>query len=188
MPLKSKPMKCIQCERTVVVRPHRFKTFRFCSRKCGWAWHNENDRKRKDCAACGKSFSVISCRDKTAKYCSKQCYYKSMQTKGSVSLECVVCGKTFLRPPSRAVYSNPVCDRKCRGLLMRSDKPGSASTARTWLLRRGIVLKCNRCGYDGHPEILVVHHKDRDRLNNEGSNLEILCPNCHALEHYSNGH
>jgi 5-methylcytosine-specific restriction endonuclease McrA len=48
-------------------------------------------------------------------------------------------------------------------------------------------MVCNRCGFDAHPEILTVHHKDRDRSNNLTDNLEVLCPNCHALEHYAEG-
>ena len=34
-------------------------------------------------------------------------------------------------------------------------------------------------------EGLHVHHIDRDRENNDLSNLEILCANCHAIEHWS---
>ena len=43
--------------------------------------------------------------------------------------------------------------------------------------------KCERCDYNT-VEILQVHHKDRDRKNNSFDNLEIICPNCHSLEHY----
>lgn len=32
--------------------------------------------------------------------------------------------------------------------------------------------------------ILKVHHKDRNRKNSLPDNLEILCPNCHDLEHF----
>lgn len=32
----------------------------------------------------------------------------------------------------------------------------------------------------GHEIPLEVHHVDGDRLNNELSNLQLLCPNCHA--------
>jgi 5-methylcytosine-specific restriction endonuclease McrA len=32
-----------------------------------------------------------------------------------------------------------------------------------------------------------VHHIDRNRNNNDPSNLEILCPTCHEEEHYLNG-
>lgn len=44
--------------------------------------------------------------------------------------------------------------------------------------------KCERCGYDKIPDILEVHHKDRSRKNGAKENLELLCPNCHAEEHY----
>lgn len=49
--------------------------------------------------------------------------------------------------------------------------------------RRGMIVACERCGFDANPVILGVHHKDRNRKNNEASNLEVLCPNCHSLEH-----
>lgn len=43
--------------------------------------------------------------------------------------------------------------------------------------------KCNRCGYN-QINILQVHHRDRNRANNNWQNLEVLCPNCHLAEHY----
>ena len=46
---------------------------------------------------------------------------------------------------------------------------------------------CSKCGYDKHPKILVVHHKDGDRKNGKLTNLEILCPNCHAEAHLAMG-
>jgi hypothetical protein len=46
--------------------------------------------------------------------------------------------------------------------------------------------KCERCGYDKYPEILVVHHRDRNRKNGAKENLELLCPNCHEEEHFLN--
>lgn len=44
--------------------------------------------------------------------------------------------------------------------------------------------ECQECGFSEHPEILVIHHIDGNRRNNDDSNLIILCPNCHALKHY----
>lgn len=44
--------------------------------------------------------------------------------------------------------------------------------------------KCNKCGLTewlGVPIPLEIHHKDGDHLNNELDNLELCCPNCHAL-------
>jgi predicted HNH restriction endonuclease len=45
------------------------------------------------------------------------------------------------------------------------------------------MSECEKCGYDEVPGILIVHHKDRNRANNELNNLAVLCPNCHAIEH-----
>lgn len=42
---------------------------------------------------------------------------------------------------------------------------------------------CQRCRYPKY-EILQIHHKDRNRSNNELENLELICPNCHYEEHY----
>ena len=46
---------------------------------------------------------------------------------------------------------------------------------------------CNRCGYSEVVDVLQVHHKDRNRGNGVVDNLEILCPTCHALEHFYAG-
>jgi hypothetical protein len=175
---------CKHCGKLVYVRAHRNQTFQYCSTKCKWDWEVINQQIPVDCKVCGKTFTVIACRRETAKYCSRACYYRAMQRVGSIELQCVVCGKSFQRPPSRAIYANPVCDKNCRGLLMRTSAPSSAAQARKWLERRGSFKACSRCGYDAHPEILVVHHRDYDRRNNSANNFEVLCPNCHAIEHY----
>lgn len=50
--------------------------------------------------------------------------------------------------------------------------------------------KCERCGcseWIGQPIPLELHHKDGDHYNNSLDNLEILCPNCHALEPNNSG-
>lgn len=53
------------------------------------------------------------------------------------------------------------------------------------LLREGLKeYKCECCNnnqWNGLPIPLEVHHKDGDKTNNELSNLQVLCPNCHAL-------
>lgn len=43
---------------------------------------------------------------------------------------------------------------------------------------------CENCGCDGNwynnPLTLEIHHIDGDRKNNDISNLQVLCPNCHS--------
>jgi predicted transcriptional regulator len=45
------------------------------------------------------------------------------------------------------------------------------------------LFVCEHCGeinkYQEHPR----HHKDRDRSNNDASNIEVLCIACHNVEH-----
>jgi hypothetical protein len=54
-------------------------------------------------------------------------------------------------------------------------------------LKKRIVLeqngKCNHCGIDswnGKPITLELEHKDGNHSNNQRSNLECICPNCHS--------
>lgn len=53
-------------------------------------------------------------------------------------------------------------------------------SVRAFIRRKG---KCNRCSFSD-VRILQRHHKDRNTSNNHESNIEVLCPNCHNLEHY----
>jgi hypothetical protein len=46
--------------------------------------------------------------------------------------------------------------------------------------------KCEVCSLNewmGQKIPLELHHMDKDRFNNQLENLQILCPNCHALIH-----
>ena len=60
----------------------------------------------------------------------------------------------------------------------------------TYRLKRRLVSeglkphRCERCGlteWTGVSIPLELHHKDGNRANNLYRNLELLCPNCHAL-------
>jgi len=179
--LPSRIKTCIVCGKSIKIPHYRMKTFKYCSRKCKWVL--QKDRKvTKSCTVCGKKFSVIFFREKTAKYCSRSCYYEAMKGRGSVELKCAVCGTIFFRSPSKhAKYS--VCSRKCRGAIARTEEPG-INTYRTWIKRRGGLGRCEVCGFSKIPNILIVHHKDYDRENNNKKNLAVLCPNCHATKHF----
>ncbi len=61
----------------------------------------------------------------------------------------------------------------------------ASSRISSYLFKFGIKERvCERCGrveWEGEPIPLQVHHIDGDRTNNSIENLQILCPNCHAL-------
>jgi ribosomal protein L40E len=61
----------------------------------------------------------------------------------------------------------------------------SSHTLRKRLIAEGIKEhRCEKClliEWLGKPIPLELEHKDGDHQNNEISNLEVLCPNCHAF-------
>lgn len=66
-----------------------------------------------------------------------------------------------------------------------TSKPKIKDTLRTYLLKKTNYC-CERCGCDwinpySGQTILEIHHKDGNRQNNAEDNLEVLCPNCHAM-------
>lgn len=48
-------------------------------------------------------------------------------------------------------------------------------------LKEHICECCNNTMWNNMPIPLEVHHIDGDLTNNDISNLQLLCPNCHAL-------
>lgn len=59
------------------------------------------------------------------------------------------------------------------------------------LIRDGLKeYKCEICGnteWQGQAIPLELHHKDGNHYNNQLENLQILCPNCHALQNGNSG-
>ena len=59
------------------------------------------------------------------------------------------------------------------------------------LIRDGIKEnKCEICGYSewlGQSIPLELHHKDGNHYNNNLDNLQVICPNCHALQPNNSG-
>jgi 5-methylcytosine-specific restriction endonuclease McrA len=139
----------------------------------------------KRCEICSELFFAPRHRASVAKYCGRPCYYKSMAKRGGVVLNCDICGQEYRRAPSHSHYITKTCSYKCRGIATRAPLPVSKDvpSVKLWLKRRGLIKACSVCGYDDHSEILIVHHHDRDRTNNNLDNLIVLCPNCHSLEH-----
>lgn len=129
------------------------------------------------CKCCGKDFVT---RGTWSKYCSESCKEKSRPDGQKKDFVCQFCGKPF----KRRAFNNACmfCSRQCSGLW--STATGKQSYFYKAFL--GLPHKCNRCGIDDF-SVLIVHHKDRNRNNNDLSNLEILCANCHYRIHFGNG-
>lgn len=66
------------------------------------------------------------------------------------------------------------------------NSPVSQRVMRGYVERHNLIeYKCINCGCNGEWQggliSLEIHHVDGDNHNNELSNLQYLCPNCHAL-------
>lgn len=115
-------------------------------------------------------------------FCSMACFGISCRKEVS----CVICGKKILSGLNRKT-----CSRKCSniqrsGIQYKLNRPKDIIKYQKGIKLRLINIKgkkCERCGYDKY-EILQIHHKDRNRKNNNIENLELICPNCHYEEHY----
>lgn len=100
---------------------------------------------------------------------------------------CINCNSLF------TINSNNkeqvTCSKGCSNTIFRSGKnnPNWIDGAGSYRERaiRAFGCKCQKCGYDDHEAAIVVHHKDHNRENNDISNLDVLCANCHAIHHWS---
>jgi hypothetical protein len=177
-PRTGKEMNCGNCGRNVYVPINRFESFKYCSRSCKAL--ATRVVAESNCKICKNNFSHISSRSNIAKYCSRKCYYISQKHKGSVEKNCKHCGVKFLTSPSK---KKMFCSKTCVNKPKINNWNPSFSAVRKNMLARNLVIKCERCGFDKIKEILGIHHKDRNRKNNSMDNLEVLCPNCHSIEH-----
>jgi hypothetical protein len=88
-------------------------------------------------------------------------------------------GQAILRGKAHAYGTRPLEE------VLVHKKLENTWRLRDRLLRDGIKEhRCERCQgttWLGQPVPLELHHKDGDRTNNMLSNIELLCPNCHAL-------
>lgn len=115
-------------------------------------------------------------------YCSMVCYGLSCRKEQP----CIVCGVFILAGMNKKTCSR-ACANKNRSGSTYKGRPLKDKVTTSRVLKAKIILergaKCERCGFQSE-RILQVHHKDRDRSNNNMANLELICPNCHCEEHY----
>jgi predicted nucleic acid-binding Zn ribbon protein len=116
-------------------------------------------------------------------FCGQVCYGIANRKESP----CVVCGKSIMSSLNKKTCSRACSNKYREGIKYKIGRPrDKAVTAHLLKLRllEKRAKKCERCDYD-KVEILQIHHKDRARNNNNLENLELICPNCHYEEHYS---
>lgn len=143
------------------------------------------------CAHCGND---IPYEKRDNKFCSHSCSAaETNRRRAARSRPCAICGKPMGR------YCKTCCSSKCReelryrtqlrlwwnGKISGGYWSGVAGFVHRWL-RTTYGERCWHCGWaevntytDKIP--LQVHHKDDNPYNHSPDNLELLCPNCHAL-------
>ena len=88
-------------------------------------------------------------------------------------------GQGYLRGGNHTYRTRPLTDVLVRGKLENTWR------LKNRLLKEGVKrLRCERCRrhrWLGEAIPLEVHHRNGDRTDNSLPNIELLCPNCHAL-------
>lgn len=115
-------------------------------------------------------------------FCGTACYGISCRNENP----CIICGTLILASANKKTCSRSCANRHRAGIQYKinrlKDKVKSQQALKIRLLNdRG--KNCERCTFNKY-EILQVHHKNKNRNNNSMNNLELICPNCHAEEHY----
>ena len=149
----------------------------------------KKNNKKNFCLNCGKE---IKGTDKSRKkFCNSSCA-ATYNNKLRGFHYCLNCGKK--------IKNKKFCNRKCsfeykdkqlvkewqNGNIKGYCSDGSIKQfVRRYLLNK-FNNKCQNCGFNIKNQytnlpILQIHHKDGNCYNCNEDNLELLCPNCHAL-------
>lgn len=147
------------------------------------------------CQYCSKGFYAKPSwvRNGYGKYCSRNCHHES-QRNGQV-FACFICNKETYRSikyQKRSKSGKFFCSKSCQTVWRNSIEyvgnkhpnwKDGVNVYRDILKRTKLDQFCAKClGTD--VRILAVHHKDKNRQNNNASNLTWLCHNCHFLVHH----
>jgi hypothetical protein len=123
--------------------------------------HKPNRAKHKFCGKCGISFEPRSNRQV---WCD----------------ECASVEKPRIKKEGLREYHKRTYKRKGYSHLVGENANAFKSGIGIYYKLLNHITECERCG---SKENLLVHHKDRNRKNNDLDNLEKLCKGCHQEEH-----
>ena len=131
------------------------------------------------CSSCG---NPLDWNHRRNKFCSHSCsaIINNIGRRTHRAHTCKNCGKPI-------PYNRMWCCHDCQMIYTAREKIKNGTIGHIGL--RGYLLRtrphtCARCTlteWMGQPITLESHHKDGNHYNNEETNLELLCPNCHAI-------
>lgn len=126
-------------------------------------------------------------------YCSRKCQHES-QKKGKV-VHCFICSKEVYKALKQLEHSKSgkfFCNKSCQAVWRNTiinvepnhpNWTNGESSYRDIMIRKTENMFCGRCNVTDR-RVLVVHHIDKNRQNNNPNNLVWLCCNCHFLIHH----
>lgn len=150
---------CLNCGKQLKVGQEKF-----CGNSCSAKYNNAIRREkieRRKCKNCGAEINITKSQGRV--YCSDEC---------------------------RATHKKHLRQLKYQELLDGRDEITCKSGKVSKTIRESLISKynnsCQRCGWNTINTFtgkvpLQIHHVDGNPENNELSNLELLCPNCHSL-------
>ena len=148
-----------------------------------------------NCLICKKEFYAKPSwlKNGYGKFCSQACNHKSQQN-GRV-VQCLTCGKAVYRSNNHLINKSKsgefFCSKSCQTTWRNTVYSGKNHpnwkngryVYRDILSRFKPKEQCAKCKTNDK-RVLAVHHRDKNRTNNDVTNLEWLCHNCHFLVHH----
>lgn len=187
---------CLYCGKEIIGKERSRK--KFCNHSCSASYNNTG--KKQSLESRLKRSRTLQRRNPSFDGVYKemdeyQCNnYKNFV--GEKEYFCLNCGKKIEK--TYGSKANKFCNSKCQGEYTRKEsikrwKNGELSInpdklpyyIKKYMFEKN-SYKCEKCGFEGynkltHNTILQIHHKDGDASNNKEENLQVLCPNCHAM-------
>ena len=181
------PNVCLNCGKPL---PYKERNKTFCNRSCSASYNNKQRTKE----IYEKVSNTLKLKYENIVKPEKIKPKKETTKKEKEIHYCQWCGK-----PITSKYGKKFCSPSCDGAY-RSQKrleqwlsgnyninpnSGIPDFVRKYLYEK-TNYKCELCGFEGYNpitgnSILQIHHLDGDASNNSESNLQVLCPNCHAM-------
>lgn len=149
-------------------------------------------RRKIPCPNCGQSMAATSeqCRKCKPSYVRTEDHRRAMSVALSGKPKPHLLGRK--RPEHsnamKAWWTDERREAKRQAMLLRNPNAryhGLSSRSAARLVQR--IGRCERCGHDGSESRLGVHHRNRDKHDQQIENLEILCHRCHMQEHAVKG-
>lgn len=157
--------------------------------KMGWKKNKVFTAYEKNCVMCGTIFKTVPTSSKQFT-CSVACMSKRRE-KERVRIKCAICATEIITLRSR---NRKYCSSSCKITGLAAMKIERFKTSRLFgrwkdskAMKKYLLEKygcCQRCGWKEEVNVLEAHHKDRNRRNNTEENVDLICPNCHSIDHY----